>query len=137
MPRKKKTLNARETADVIARLFDRYGIDRSPRRDRALDGMRYELALYYAAHDGLLRVPAKRGAPAKWKGPLGLDLITKVEALVAYLQITGQKSSAARAIELLQKAHPNTWGRYDDLEKRLTDARKTWTFSARLLKASE
>jgi len=80
MKRRKVPLNTTETVRLIARLFDLYGIDRSPQRDRAHAA---EQALYYAVRDGLLRVPAKRGPPGKWNGKLGLALLEAVEAKMA------------------------------------------------------
>jgi len=50
MPKPKKVaLNAKETVRLIAQLFDLYGIDRSPNRDRIRDGERFHWALYCAA----------------------------------------------------------------------------------------
>ncbi|MFZ1093676.1 MAG: hypothetical protein WAN75_31430, partial [Xanthobacteraceae bacterium] len=67
-PRKRRTtpLTAKETVRIIAQLFDRYGIDRSLDRDRSRDGERFKIALYYAAEDGLLKIPRSRGAPSIW-----------------------------------------------------------------------
>ena len=64
MPKSEKAaLNAKKTVRLIAQLFDLYGIDRSLNRDRSRDGERFELVLYCAVRDGLIRLPRKRGAP--------------------------------------------------------------------------
>jgi hypothetical protein len=153
-----KRKSATDTTRVIARLFDLYGIDRSLDRDRSLDGDRYERALSYAARDGLLRLPHKRGAPSKWKGKLGLELVQAVEALQARagpvipkntsklaLQDTIESLRAGRApairlkplsipkaIRALQDQYPDKWGAYYDLEKRYYEAKKTWNYARRL-----
>src|ERR1700746_535837 len=75
MKRRRRPLSTTETVRIIARLFDRYGIDRRLDRDRSRDGERFQRALYYAVRDGLLRLPSKRGAPSKWQGKLGLELV--------------------------------------------------------------
>src|SRR5260370_17007677 len=79
MKRQKTPLSAKETVRIIARLFDLYGIDRRLNRDRSRDGWWFEYVLHCAVRDGLLRLPPKRGAPSKWKGKLGLELIEAVE----------------------------------------------------------
>jgi hypothetical protein len=56
---------------VIEKLFDLYGLDRRPDRDQSRDRASLQLALYCAVRDGLLKLPLKRGAPAKWKGKRG------------------------------------------------------------------
>ena len=83
MPRKPKTaLSPTETVCIIAQLYDHYGLDRSPARDRSQDGSRAEQALYRAAQDGLLRPPPrKRGPPLKWQGKLNLELVEAVESV--------------------------------------------------------
>src|SRR6516162_10256627 len=145
-----KRKSAIETIRAIARLFDLYGIDRSLDRDRSQDGERYERALSYAVRDGLLRLPHKRGAPSKWKGKLGLELVQAIESLQAQagpvipkntsklvLQETIESLRAGRAptirlkplsipkaIRALQDQYPDKWGAYDDLEKGTTRLRK-------------
>ena len=147
-----------ETTRVIAQLFDLYGIDRSLDRDRSQDGERYERALSYAARDGLLRLPHKRGAPSKWKGKLGLELVQAVESLRSQarpvipknlskleLQEVAESIQAGRvpaiplklisipkAIRALQDQYPAKWGAYDDLEKRYYEAKKAWNYARRL-----
>jgi hypothetical protein len=79
----KTALSAEQTVEVIAQLFDLYGFDRSLNRDRSRDGERFQWALYCAVRDGLIRLPRKRGAPAKWKGQLGLELVEAVESFQA------------------------------------------------------
>jgi hypothetical protein len=153
-----KRKSATDTTRVIARLFDLYGIDRSPDRDRSLDGDRYERALSNAARDGLLRLPHKRGAPSKWKGKLGLELVQAIESLQARagpvipkntsklaLQETIESLRAGRAptirlkplsipraIRALQDQYPDKWGAYHDLEKRYYEAKKAWNYARRL-----
>jgi hypothetical protein len=159
MPKPKKgALNAKETVRLMAQLFDLCGIDRSPNRDRSRDGERFHWALYCAARDGLVRLPRKRGAPAKWKGQLGLDLIEAVESLQARSgpsipknKVALQKAveslragtapsqlkplSVAKAIEALQDKDPKKWGGYDcdDLKKRYHEAKKVWGYGTRLM----
>jgi len=153
-----KRKNAIKTTREIAQLFDLYGIDRSLDRDRSQDGERYERALSYAVRDGLLRLPHKRGAPSKWKGKLGLELVQAVESLQAQagpvipkntsklvLQETIESLRAGRAptirlkplsipkaIRALQDQYPDKWGAYDDLEKRYYEAKKAWSYARRL-----
>jgi hypothetical protein len=156
--RKKAALNAKQTVRVIAQLFDLYGIDRSLNRDRSRDGERFQWALYCAARDGLIRLPHKRGAPAKWKGQLGLELIEAVESLQARSWPTIPKNKAAlqrtidslragraptqlkplsvaKAIRTLQVNYPKKWGCYDcdDLKKRYHEAKKVWGYGTRLM----
>jgi hypothetical protein len=147
-----------ETTRVIAQLFDRYGIDRSLDRDRSQDGERFELALSYAARDGLLQLPHKRGAPSKWKGKLGLELVQAIESLQVRaglvipkntsklaLQETIESLRAGRAptirlkplsipkaIRALQDQYPDKWGAHDDLEKRYYEAKNVWNYARRL-----
>ena len=146
-----------ETTRVIAQLFDLYGIDRSLDRDRSQDGERYERALSYAVRDGLLRLPHKRGAPSKWKGKLGLELVRAVESLrsragpvipknLTKLELQAIESlragrvsgiplkpiSIPKAIRALQDQYPDNWGTYDDLEKRYYEAKKAWNYARRL-----
>jgi hypothetical protein len=152
-----KRKSAIETTRVIARLFDLYGIDRSPDRDRSQDSERFELALSNAARDGLLRLPHKRGAPSKWKGKLGLELVQAVESLrsragpvipknLTKLELQAIESlragrvpaiplkliSIPKAIRALQDQYPAKWGAYDDLEKRYYEAKKAWNYARRL-----
>jgi hypothetical protein len=147
-----------ETTRVIAQLFDLYGIDRSLDRDRSQDGERFELALSYAARDGLLQLPHKRGAPSKWKGKLGLELVRAVESLRSRAAPVIPKNpsklelqeaiellragrvpgiplkpiSIPKAIRALQDQYPDKWGTYDDLEKRYYEAKKAWNYARRL-----
>ena len=102
----------KEAYDVIGRLFALYGI-------RSTDGEASRLALYCAARDGLLRVPGKRGAPSKWRGMLGLELVRAVEALQA------QGMSIRKAIDTLRDQDLRKWAD-DDLEKRFYDGRRFW-----------
>jgi hypothetical protein len=153
-----KRKSAIETTRAIARLFDLYGIDRSLDRDRGQDGERFELALSYAARDGLLRLPHKRGAPSKWKGKLGLELVQAVESIRSQagpvipknlskleLQEAAESIQAGRvpaiplkpisipkAIRALQDQSPDKWGSCDDLEKRYYEARDVWNYARRL-----
>jgi hypothetical protein len=137
--RRKSPLSATETVRILARLFDRYGIDRRLDRDRSLDGERAEQALYYAARDGLLRVPRKRGAPSKWKGILGFELVQAVElyrlATPATPHTKNKNGGAvlrpvtvAKAIRDLREQHQEKWGDYEspELQKRYHEARKIW-----------
>ena len=153
-----KRKSAIETTRVIARLFELYGIDRSLDRDHSQDGERFGLALSYAARDGLLRLPHKRGAPPKWKGKLGLELVQAVESLRSragpvipknlsklQLQEVAESLQAGRvpaiplksisipkAIRALKDQYPDKWGAYDDLEKRYYEAKKAWNYARRL-----
>jgi hypothetical protein len=159
MPKSEKAaLNAKKTVRLIAQLFDLYGIDRSLNRDRSRDGERFELVLYCAVRDGLIRLPRKRGAPAKWKGQLGLELIEAIESLQAMSGPTIPKNkvalqkaieslragtppsrlkplSVAKAIKTLQDKYPEKWGCYecDDLQKRYYEAKKVWDYGTRLM----
>jgi hypothetical protein len=138
-------LSAKDTVRVIGRLFDRYGIDRSFDRDRARDGERFQLALYCAVEEGLLRLPPKRGAPPKWAAKLGLQLLEEVESIRVKNPVIPKSRkptlknmrllSVAKAIEILRAQHKKKWGRYDDryLEKMFYDARKSWTYARRLM----
>ena len=130
-PRKRRTtpLTAKETVRIIAQLFDRYGIDRSLDRDRSRDGERFKIALYYAAEDGLLKIPRSRGAPSIWKGKVGLELLTAVESL----RIPPRKQNISKAIKHLQDQQSDKWGAYEDLEKRFYEARKAWGYGRRLM----
>ena len=155
---KTKRKSAIDTTREIARLFDLYGIDRSLDRDRSQDRERFELALSYAARDGLLRLPHKRGAPSKWKGKLGLELVQAVESLRSRadpvipknlskleLQQVAESLQAGRvpaiplkpisipkAIRALQDQYPDKWGAYYDLEKRYYEAKNAWNNARRL-----
>jgi hypothetical protein len=154
----KTALSAEQTVEVIAQLFDLYGFDRSLNRDRSRDGERFQWALYCAVRDGLIRLPRKRGAPAKWKGQLGLELVEAVESFQARSRPTVPKKKAAlqkaidslragrapsqlkslsvaKAIKILQDKHPKTWGRFDcdDLTKRYYEAKKVWAYGTRLM----
>jgi hypothetical protein len=158
MPRgRPKPLSAKETVRVIAGLFDRYGLDHSPNRDRSRDGERFQCALYCAVRDGLIRLPGKRGPKPKWGGQLGLELIEAVESLRARSKPTIPKNKVAlrkaikslragtlpplkllsveKAIETLQEKYPQKWGRYHrgHLHKRFYDAKKVWTYVTRLM----
>ena len=150
--------SATETTRVIARLFDLYDIDRSLDRDRSQDGERYERALSYAARDGLLQLPHKRGAPSKWKGKLGLELVQAVESLRSQARPVIPKNlsklelrevtesiqagrvpaiplksiSIPKAIRALQDQYPDKWGAYHDLEKRYYEAKNAWNYARRL-----
>jgi len=97
---------------ILGRLFARYGI-------RSSDEGAYRWALIFAARDGLLQVPARRGAPAKWRGILGLELVRAVEALQA------QGMSIRKAIDTLRDQDLRKWAD-DDLEKRFYDGRRFW-----------
>jgi hypothetical protein len=153
-----KRKNPTETTRVIAQLFDLYGIDRSLDRDRSQDGERYERALSYAIRNGLLQLPLKRGAPSKWKGKLGLELVQAVESLRSQAGPVIPKNlsklelqeaikslragrvpaiplkpiSIPKAIRALQDQCPDNWGTYDDLEKRYYEAKKAWNYARRL-----
>lgn len=122
---------------MIARLFDLYGIDRRLNRDRSRDGWRFGYVLQCAVRDGLLRLPPKRGAPSKWQGKLGLDLVEAVEAYRTPIIRKGAPKlmSLAKAIRALREQHPDKWGQYlsDDLEKRYHEAKKTWSYVNRLM----
>ncbi len=147
MKRQKTPLSAKETVRIIARLFDLYGIDRRLKRDRSRDGWRFEYVLHCAVRDGLLRLPPKRGAPSKWKGKLGLELIEAVENIRGANPIrlavkaggrlpTNLKlMDVAKAIRALREQHPDKWGEYlsDDLEKRYYEAKKAWGYATRLM----
>ena len=100
---------------ILGRLFARYGI-------RSSDEGAYRWALIFAARDGLLQVPARRGAPAKWRGILGLELVTAVEALQA---ATNPKMTVEEACNILQAQNPKKWAA-GDLEKRFYEARQIW-----------
>ena len=80
--RRRPPLSATETVRIIARLFDRYAIDRRPDRDRSRDGERFERVLFYAVRDGLIRLPPKRGAGVKVKDVKELVTKLKTEAKV-------------------------------------------------------
>jgi len=133
MKRRRPPLSATETVRIIARLFDLYGIDRRLDRDRGRDGERFERALYYAVRDGLLSLPPRRGAPSKWKGKLGFELVQAVELA---LPLTKSKDggavlrpvSVAKAIRDLRDQHPEKWGHYEspELQKRYHEAKKIW-----------
>jgi hypothetical protein len=137
MKRRRRPLSTTETVRIIARLFDRYGIDRRLDRDRSRDGERFQRALYYAVRDGLLRLPSKRGAPSKWQGKLGLELVESVEAYrVANPTIRNgapKLMSIAKAIQDLREQAK--WNAYssEDLEKRYHEAKKTWSYVNRLM----
>jgi hypothetical protein len=137
MTRRKLPLSATETVRIIARLFDLYGIDRSPDRDRSRDGERFQRVLYYAVRDGLIRLPSKRGAPSKWQGKLGLELVEAVQAYrVANPTIRNgapKLMSLAKAIQDLREQAK--WNAYssEDLEKRYHEAKKTWGYANRLM----
>ena len=137
--RRRPPLSATETVRIIARLFDRYGIDRRPDRDRSRDSERFERVLLYAVRDGLIRLPPKRGAPSKWQGKLGLELVEAVEAYRMANPIIRKGApklmSLAKAIRALREQHPDKWGEYlsDDLEKRYHEAKKTWSYVNRLM----
>jgi hypothetical protein len=146
MKRQKTALSAKETVRIIARLFDLYGVDRRFNRDRSGDGWRFEYVLHCAVRDGLLRLPPTRGAPSKWKGKLGLELIEAVEniqrAPIRSAVKAGRRlptnlklMDVAKAIRALRAHHPDKWGEYlsDDLEKRYYEAKKAWGYSTRLM----
>jgi hypothetical protein len=154
----KNELTGKETVRVIARLFDLYGIDRSPDRDRSRDAARFWEALTCAARDGLLQLPRTRGAPSKWKGKLGLELVQAVRSQQAREKFTVPKGtsklelkkaveslragrvptirfkilSVPKAIAALQEQYPDKWGAYSDLEKRFYEAKKVWDYGTRL-----
>jgi hypothetical protein len=153
----KRSKTPSEIVAVIAKLFDLYGLDRRPDRDRSRDGERFEMALYCAVRDRLLKLPLKRGAPAKWKGKLGLDLVNAVEAvrnkrptIPAYRVKSIVKSgrqptiediksfvrpmSVSKALEVVEKQSPNKF-KGGDLEKRYYEARKAWPLGKRLMTA--
>jgi hypothetical protein len=121
-----KPLGPKAAVQVIERLFDRYGLDRKPDRDRSKDGEAFQQALFLAARDGLLKVPLrKQGNPAKWIGARGLKLVERVEEI----RIEGRKTAAA--IRHLQDTDPE-WSAEDDLDKRYYDAKRHWTYWRRL-----
>jgi hypothetical protein len=125
-----------ETVADLAKLFDLYGLDRRPDRDRSLDGERNGMALYCAVRDGLLKLPPlpprKRGAPAKWKGKLGLDLVNAVETVqVEHIKHFGRPMSVSKALEVVQQQNPGKF-EVSDLEKRYYEARKAWPRGTRL-----
>jgi hypothetical protein len=72
----------------------------------------------------LIRLPPKRGAPSKWQGKLGLELVEAVEAY-----------RMANPIIRKGAPKPDKWGEYlsDDLEKRYHEAKKTWSYVNRLM----
>jgi hypothetical protein len=148
-----------ESHAEMAKLFDLYGLDRRPDRDRSGDDVRFRLALYCAARDGLLKLPRKRGAPAKWKGKLGLDLVNAVQTVrydpdhltipehrvksivksgrqptIEDIKRFARPMSVSKAVEILQKQDPEKF-KGDDLEKRYDVARKHWPPGKRLLTA--
>ena len=137
MKRWKLPLSPTETVRIIARLFDLYGIDRRLDRDRSRDGERFQRVLYYAVRDGLIRLPSKRGAPAKWQGKLGLELVEAVEAYRAANSTIRNGApklmSLAKAIQDLREQAK--WNAYssEDLEKRYHAAKKTWSYVNRLM----
>jgi hypothetical protein len=100
-------------------LYDRYGLDRSPTRDRAATA---EMALHFAARDGLLRVPRKHAST--WKGGIGFELVQAVERIL----MQDPERNISGAIQVLQETMPDYWGfeKYPDLEKRYFEARKVW-----------
>ena len=70
----KKKLSEKAARQLIAQLFDYYGVDRSP--DHAAE------ILVGAALDGLIKVPPRRrgaGKPATWQGKLGIELLGAVQ----------------------------------------------------------
>jgi hypothetical protein len=144
---KRTALGAKEIVREIARLFDRYGIDRSPGRDRSCDGERFQQALYLAVSEGLLRVPHASGASSKWKGKLGLELVEAVETLQVQrgFRRTGPAmrlkptKSVSQAIRELRLQDPDKWEDYlsGDLEKRYYEAKKYWTYPRRLIAFSD
>jgi hypothetical protein len=139
---------------AITKLFELYGLDRRPDRDRSRDGEHLELVLYCAVRDGLLKLPLKRGAPAIWKGQLGFDLVNEVEAVrynrptipeyrLRSIEKSGRQPtmedlkpfvrpmSVSKALEVVKERHPNKF-KADDLEKRYYEARKAWPYGTRL-----
>jgi|SRR6516225_9916462 len=151
MTRQKTPLNTKETIRIIARLFDLYGVDRRLNRDRTRDGWWCEYVLYCAVRDGLLRLPPKRGAPSKWKGKLGLELIEAVENIQSAdpvrlavkaggrLPTKPKLMDVAKAIRALREQHQDKWGEYlsNDLEKRYYEAKKAWSYATRLMVVSD
>src|SRR5262249_886290 len=136
MKRRKPPLSTTETVRLIARLFDLYGIDRGLDRDRNRDGERFQWVLQCAVRDGLVRLPPKRGAPSKWKGKLGFELVQAVELYQLAPPLTKSKNggavlrrvSVAKAIRDLRHRHPEKWGDYEspELQKRYHEAKKIW-----------
>jgi hypothetical protein len=113
-------------------------------------------ALMFAAREGWLKVPPlpneSRSREGKWKGKLGIELLSAVETEIVKAQdfdeVTAKKLRAmpfkqrqiamralakrnlsiSAALRELQNRDPKGWGRYDpaDLRKRYDEARKFW-----------
>lgn len=88
----------------------------------------YFKVIFDAVCDGLLKVPDKkgasnRGAPSKWKGKLGIELLRAVE-IEQYMH----KSGITKALERVQSQNPQKWDCYNlsDLKKRYYEAKKYW-----------
>ena len=66
-------------------------------------------SFFYAVRDGLIRLPPKRGAPSKWQGKLGLELVEAVEAYRVANPIIRKGApklmSLAKAIRALREQH--------------------------------
>jgi hypothetical protein len=146
--RKRAARSPKEAMRVLAEVYDYYRLDRSSGRDRSQDGYWAEKALYLAARDGLLRAPPrKRGAPSKWSGKLGLELVQAVEATQVEMSLERPRlkprakrptdikvTGVDKAIERLRSRFSEKWGRYDPdvLKRRFHEAQKHWTYARRL-----
>jgi hypothetical protein len=113
-----------EEVRLINRLCDHYGID----------VQRFELALYCAFRDGLLRPKGRRTGPKKrWRGERGLDLLYAVEELQVQAQRADTTLTVAQALKDLQKKDRKKWGlEFRSLEKRYYEAKNFWTPKRRL-----
>ena len=123
----------------MRRLFERCGVVHSsdPYHVRG----EYLRALHIAALEGWLKVPplpgeSNRGAPGKWKGRLGIELLAAIEyERIAKAKHGKRRTTVAAAIRALRDERhwqnverDNKWGRYGfaDLHRGYYSAKKFW-----------